>query len=102
MDPDLPIYYENWVEYQGNLFREAFELDNWVQLQIGGVGVSLAEWLDFDPFWREAIKQAANKAFTAQQKEAEKAKQEMKQKLESSTPYRSSFDGIPRPSFFQQ
>lgn len=58
--------------------------------------------MDFDPFWREAIKQAANKAFTAQQKEAEKTKQEMQKKLEDNTPYKSAFDGIPRPSFFQQ
>lgn len=101
-DPDLPIYYENWRETIANSIREALEIDNWVQLNIGGVRIPLNEWKTYDLFEREAIKISANKVFVEQEKANNRAKADMEQKLEASKEYRSNFDGLPKPSFFQQ
>lgn len=102
LDPDLPVYYQNWVDHVAKVSSEAFDLINWVNLQVGGISISINEWMELDVFMREAIKFSANKVFTQQKKESERMKQEMQQKMETSGPYKSSFDGIPKPSFFQQ
>lgn len=53
-------------------------------------------------FMREAIKIAGNKVFSDQKKEANRLQADMEKKLEENKPHRSAFEGIPKPSFFQQ
>ena len=69
---------------------------------MGGINISFSEWQNFDVFTREAVKSVANKIFNEQKKEANKIRQDMESKLESSKEYQSPFNGIPKPSFFQQ
>ncbi len=102
IDEDLPIYFHNWKEHIGLTFADAFDLYSWVNLNIGGVTVSINDWMNLDMFIREAIKLASNKVFHEQKKEAEQMRQDMERKIEDSKPHRSAFEGIPKPSFFQQ
>lgn len=58
--------------------------------------------MHMDMFMREAVKIVGNKIFNEQKKEADKIRHDMDKKLENAQPHRSAFDGIPKPSFFQQ
>lgn len=102
LDPDLPIYRQNWIEFVAQNFRREFEIDNWCQLSMSGINIRLDEWLHLPLFLREAVKLSGNHLIHEQQKQNEQVKKEMERKLEESQEHRSAFEGIPKPSFFQQ
>lgn len=102
IDEDLPIYFNNWREHIASQIAEGLDLYNWAVLNSGGLSISIEEWMNLDMMMREAIKMAGNKVFSDQKKEANRIQADMERKLEQNQPHRSAFEGIPKPSFFQQ
>jgi len=99
IDPDLPIYYRNWVEHIAKTFMQQFELVNYVRINGGSLSMSVDEWMKLDLFMREAVVQAVNIVVKEQQKNEAQLKSDLESKLESQKEYKSPFEGAPRPSF---
>jgi hypothetical protein len=102
IDPDLPIYYHNWVNHVANSVAQALDIDSWANINLGGIPVSFTEWQHLDLFTREAIKTRVDKIFSEREKQAKQAKADLEAKLKSDKEYSSPFNNISKPSFFQQ
>lgn len=99
IDPDLPIYYRNWVEHVAKTFMTEFRLVDYVRINGGSLSMSVDEWMKLDLFMREAVVMAVNKVVKEQQKHEAQLKSDLEAKLESQKEYKSPFEGAPRPSF---
>lgn len=102
IEEDDFIYHKNWVEHIGLVLAEEYRIKDWANLNMGGITIPLQEWQTLDIFTVEAIVLTANKLFTEQEKKAKEAKEDLENKIKSSTPYRSSFSNIPKPTFIQK
>jgi hypothetical protein len=98
-DPDLPIYRNNWIEYNAKALCETFELDNFLNMNGGRVNISHTEWMHMDIFMREAYKLAYNKYAREENQKQSKMQADMDQKLEAAKEYKSPFAGISKPTF---
>jgi len=49
MDPDLPIYWKNWIEYNARVDITVYEMENWVRMG-GNSFISWTEWKHLGPY----------------------------------------------------
>jgi hypothetical protein len=99
IDPDLPIYRNQWIEYNAAALCEAYELDNYINMNGGRFNCSPTEWMKMDMFLREAFKLAYNKYAREENKKQMQMQSDLDQKLEASKEYKSPFTGITKPTF---
>jgi len=99
IDPDLPIYYQNWVEHIARTFMKEFRLVDFVRINGGSLSMSVNEWMNLDLFMREAVIMAVNIVVKEQNKHEAKLKSDLESKLENQKEYKSPFQGAPKPSF---
>lgn len=99
MDPDLPIYRNQWIEFNAQALSQAYELDNFISMNGGRLNCSPSEWMKMDPFLREAFKLSYNKYAKEENQKQSKMQSDLDQKLEASKEYKSPFSGITKPTF---
>lgn len=99
IDPDLPIYYQNWVEHLAKSFVKEFRLIDFIRINGGSLSMSVDEWMNLDLFMREAVIMASNTVAKEQQKHESQLKSDLESKLEAQKEYKSPFEGAPKPSF---
>ena len=101
IDPDLPIYRQQWIEHNANAVAHALEIENWVRMG-GNSFISYTEWKNLDMFEREALKINKNKVNKEIEKDVRQKEADLNQKLESAKEYKSPFAGTPAtPSFIK-
>jgi hypothetical protein len=98
-DPDLPIYRNQWIQHNAQALCEAYELDNFINMNGGRLNASPTEWMKLDPFLREAFKIAYNRYAREENQKQQKMQSDLDQKLEASKEYKSPFTGITKPTF---
>lgn len=99
MDPDLPIYRNQWIEYNAKALCEAYQLDNFINMSGGRINSTVTEWMTMDPFLREALVIAYNKYAKDENQRQNKMQSDLDQKLEAAKEYKSPFSGITKPTF---
>lgn len=99
IDPDLPIYYQNWINHLARIIRNFYELDDLWNLNGGKFHLTSDQWINMNLYEREAHKMVASSKIEESNKEAKKQKMEMEQKMEAAKEYRSQFSGITMPRF---
>lgn len=99
MDPDLPIYRNQWIEFNAKALCAAYELDNLISMNGGRLTSSPEEWMRMDPFLREALKLAYNKYAKEENQRQSQMQSDLDQKLEASKEYKSPFSGVTKPTF---
>lgn len=99
IDPDLPIYRNNWIEYNAQALCNVYELDNFIAMNGGRANISSTEWLTMDLFTREAYKLAYNNYAKEENKKQSQMKADLDQKMEAAKDYKSPFSGITKPTF---
>lgn len=101
LDPDLPIYRQQWIEHNARAVAHALEIENWVRMG-GNSFISYTEWLNLSPFEREALKIIKNEVNKEIEKEVKQKEADLNNKLENAKEYRSPFAGTPStPSFIK-
>lgn len=99
IDPDLPIYRQQWIEGTAKNIKESLELVNWVKMNGGTCNLSLDQWFSLDLFMREAVKLAGNEVTKETNKQVQEKEAALNQKIEAAKEYKSPFEGAPKPSF---
>lgn len=101
LDPDLPIYRQNWIEHNAKAVGHALEIENWVRMG-GNSFISYTEWIQLDMFEREALKMIKNQVSKEIEKEVKQKEADLNQKLDNAKEYKSPFAGTPpTPSFIK-
>ena len=101
MDPDLPIYWKNWVEHNARVEIEVYEMENWVRMG-GNSFISWTEWKHLSPFEREGLKIIKNQVTKEINKEVQQKEADLAQKMEAAKPHVSPFANTPAtPSFIK-
>ena len=102
IDPDLPIYRQQWIEYNASAVANVLEIENWIRMNGGQAPISWSEWINLDFFVREAIKMISNKITKEMNKQVKQKEADLTQKMEANKPYQSVFNGTPStPSFIK-
>lgn len=99
IDPDICYYYNNWVEAIGNKIKEEANLANWVGISAVTKMPLGLNYIELDPFWQHAVTTAVNEYVKSQNEESKRSQQSFEDKLNDLRAQKSSFDGIPMPSF---
>jgi TRAP-type C4-dicarboxylate transport system substrate-binding protein len=101
MDPDLPIFRQQWIEHNALAVAHALEIENWVRMGANSF-ISFTEWKTLSPFEREALKRVKNEVSKEIEKEVRQKEADLNQKLENAKEYKSPFAGTPpTPSFIK-
>lgn len=99
IDPDLPIYYQNWINHLAGIIRNFYNLDNLWNMNGGKFHITPDQWMDMNIYERTAYEKVAFDKIEETNKEAKKQKMEMEQKMEQAKEYKSQFSGITMPRF---
>lgn len=99
IDPDLPIYYKNWMEHLAEIVRKFYELDNLWNLNGGRFNISYTEWSFIPSYEREALKKTAAYHIEESNKQHRQLEADRKKELEQAKQHQSAFTGITMPRF---
>ena len=99
IDPDLPIYFDNWIKHLANIVRDFYHLDNLWNLNGGQFNISYSDWINLNIYERRAFEMTASDKIEESNKSARQQKADMEQKMEQAKEYKSQFSGITMPRF---
>ena len=99
MDPDLPLYYANWLKHLAGIVRDFYQLDNLWNLNGGHFVISHTEWITMTSYEREAYTITGAYHIEEANKKNRQYEADRKKEIEQAKNHQSAFNGITMPRF---